>query len=525
MRKLKGVEERMLTMTQIKRIKKMYYSKGKNISKISKATGHNYRTIIKYLEKNDYNNEAEIKKEEKRGRPRKIDPVMPIIEEWLMMDKTAPVKQRHTAKRIYDRLKKEHPELLDVSYRTISSYVSKKKAEIYGSQEGYIPLTHPGGEAQVDFGQALFYEKGKALKGHYLSMSFPYSNAGYTQVFKGENQECLLEGMKRIFEHIEKVPNKIWFDNLSAAVILGKNKERTLVDQFERFSLHYGFEINWCNPNSGHEKGGVENKVGYTRRNMFVPIPEFDDINEYNKELLKLGDEDNQRPHYLKNKNLSELLAEEKKYMFSLPNNEFEIGRIKSAITNKYGKIEFETNTYSVSPAYMNKEIIIKATADKIKIMDKDYNEIISHSRIYDKNKESMKWYPYLLVLAKRPTAIKYTGFFNELPDIWKNYINQQEKEEKKKTIKALMKMIDKDNENQFENATIAIKEAMKNNVTDIDSIITTYYCLKNKERLAINAISEINEINIKENIPKIEPYVSDIKVYDSLYKKQVMAI
>lgn len=500
----------------------MYYSKGKNINEIVKITGHNYRTIVKYLEKDDYNNDIEVKKEEKRGRPRKIDPVIPIIDEWLMIDKTAPVKQRHTAKRIYERLKQEHPKLLDVSCRTVTSYVSKKKAEIYKDEEGYIPLTHPGGEAQVDFGQALFYKKGKALKGHYLSMSFPYSNAGYTQVFKGENQECLLEGMKRIFEHIGKVPNKMWFDNLSAAVILGKNKERTLVEQFERFSLHYGFEINWCNPNSGHEKGGVENKIGYTRRNMFVPIPEFDDINEYNKELLKRGDEDNQRPHYIKNHNLSELLAEENRYMYNLPNKEFEVGRIKTAITNKYGKIELETNTYSVSPAYSNKEIIIKATADKIIIMDKEYNEIISHNRIYGKNQESMKWYPYLSLLAKRPTAIKYTGFFNELPDIWKNYINQQEKEEKKRTIKALMKMIDKDNENQFETATIAIKEAIKNKVTDIDSIIATYYCIRNKDK---NVINEIKEINNKENIPNINPYESDISIYDSLYKKQVMAI
>ncbi|MCK9217912.1 MAG: hypothetical protein M0P77_08365 [Firmicutes bacterium] len=96
----------MLTMTQVKRIKKMYYSKGKNIKDITKATGHNYRTIIKYLEKDDFN-------------------------------KTAPVKQRHTAKRIYERLKEEYPELLNVKYRTISSYVSQKKKEIYQDEEGF----------------------------------------------------------------------------------------------------------------------------------------------------------------------------------------------------------------------------------------------------------------------------------------------------------------------------------------------------------------------------------------------------
>ncbi len=493
----------------------MYYSKGKNIKEITKATGHNYRTIIKYLEKEDFNKIE--KKEDKRGRPRKIDSVIPIIDEWLIKDKTAPVKQRHTAKRIYERLKKEYPELLNVKYRTISSYVSKRKKEIYQDEEGYLPLEHPGGEAQVDFGQALFQEKGKEIKGHYISISFPYSNAGYTQIFKGENQECLLEGMKRIFKHIGYVPYRIWFDNLSAAVILGKNKERTLVEQFERFMLHYGFDANFCNPNSGHEKGNIENKIGYTRRNMFVPIPAFDNMEEYNKELLLLGDEDNKRNHYKKRETIEKLLKEEKELMFPLPEKEFEIGRIKSVKTNKYGKVEFETNTYSTSPAYANKGVILKATATKIKLMDKDYKEITIHDRIYDKEKESMNWYPYLMVMSKRPNAIKYTGFFNELPDIWKNYINNQTIEEKKKTIKVLMKMIEGEGKNEITNATIAIEETIKNGITDIDSILLSYYRIKNKDK------NTINEIKIKAIVPKITTYKTDIKIYDSLYKRGVV--
>lgn len=509
----------MLTMTQINRIKKLYYSKGKKVDEITNITGHNYRTIIKYLEKDDFNKNAEMKEGDRRGRPRKIDPVIPIIDRWLKEDKTAPIKQRHTAKRIYDRLKKEHPALLDVKYRTIANYVSKRKAEIYKGDEGYLPLDHPGGEAQVDFGQAVFYEKDTLIKGHYLNMSFPYSNAGYTQIFKGENQECFLEGMKRIFEHIKRVPYKAWFDNLSAAVVIGKNRERSLIEQFERFALHYGFEVNFCNPNSGHEKGNIENKVGYVRRNMFVPIPKFDDINEYNKELLKLGDADNQRLHYKKNEIIAELFEKEKKLMFNLPSKEFEVGRIKNAITNKYGKAEFETNIYSTSPAYSGKEVILKITADKVIVMNKEYTVIVVHNRIYDKNKESMKWYPYLEIMAKRPNAIKHTGFFNELPDIWKNYINSQNTEEKKKTIKALMKMIEGDDEKGLTNATLAIEKTINNGVTDVDSIIATYYHIKNKGNIAIN------EINLKDNVPRIKAYKTDINIYDSLYKKEMMTI
>ncbi|SKA86243.1 Transposase [Caloramator quimbayensis] len=507
----------MLTMTQIKNIKKLYYSKGEKISEISRETGHNYRTVVKYLKKDDYN--FKLGKCDKRGRPRKIDNITFIIDRWLEEDKTAPVKQRHTAKRIYERLKSEHRDLLQVGYRTIANYVSKRKKDIYKDEEGYLPLDHPKGEAQVDFGQAVFYEKGKQIEGHYLNMTFPYSNGGYTQVFKGENQECLLEGMKKIFEYIGHVPYKIWFDNLSAAVILGKNRERNLVEQFERFALHYGFEANFCNPNSGHEKGNVENKVGYHRRNLFVPIPHFENIDEYNKELLKLSDIDMKREHYKKGEMIFKLLEEEKEFMFKLPEKEFEVGRIKTVRADKYGKAEFETNLYSTSPVYSNEEVIVKATADKVIIMNKDFKTIVSHERIYDKYKESMKWYPYLEVMAKRPKAIKYTQFFNSLPDIWKDYIESQETEGKKQSIKALMKMIEGDEAEGILNATKALEETLNNGVKDIDSLLTTYYRIKNMGK------ASINKINLKDNIPNINEYKTDLNIYDSLYGKGVPAI
>jgi len=108
-------------------------------------------------------------------------------------------------------------------------------------------------------------------------------------------------------------------------------KERTLVEQLERFALHYRFEVNFCNPGKGHEKGNVENKVGYVRRNMFVPPPHLEDLEEYNNHLLELGDRDMQRLHYKKGENIAQaqLFAQEKEFMFPLPSQEFEVGRIK----------------------------------------------------------------------------------------------------------------------------------------------------------------------------------------------------
>ncbi len=170
-----------------------------------------------------------------------------------------------------------------------------------------------------------------------MNLSFPFSNAAYCQVFKSQNQECLLEGLKRIFEYIGCIPKKIWFDNMSAAVKeIKKNGDRKLIEQFEKFSLHYGFEHNFC---------------------IFVPVPRFNDIEEFNKTLLEKADRDMERPHYKKGVKISKLFEKDKKAMFSLPAKDFEVSRLVKLKANKWGKVSFDNNTYSTSPALALKEV------------------------------------------------------------------------------------------------------------------------------------------------------------------------
>ncbi len=294
-------------MEQINNIKYQFEFKGKSLRGISKDTGHHFNTIKKYVEKTDFNVELKISK----SRPYKLSPYIKLIDSWLENDLNAKPKQRHTAKRVYDRLKEIYPEF-DVSDRSVRAYVSKKKKELGLNIQGHLPLDHPPGEAQVDFGEAQFIENEALYDGYYLNMSFPYSNGGYLQLFKSQNQECLLEGMKNIFQYINKVPTSIWFDNMSTAVkSIKKNGKRDLSKRFERFMLHYGFRSNFCNPNSGHEKGNVECKVGYNRRNFLVPIPKFSGLEEFNKKLLQLCDKDMERKHYIKPETISELYKQD----------------------------------------------------------------------------------------------------------------------------------------------------------------------------------------------------------------------
>ena len=276
-------------------------------------TKRNYRTVKKYIEIDDFN-----EKTYKTKRPSKADALRPIIRKWLIEDKTRHHKQRHTAKRVYDRLKEEYPEILDVTDRTVRSIVKEEKEKVFGSKnEAYLRLEHPGGEAQVDFGMVEVFENGIKKRFHELILSFPKSNAGFAVLTKSETREALLEGLIKIFAFIGSVPTTIWFDQMSSAALRTRDEKGIVqVAGFvQRFATHYGFAIKFCNPESGHEKGNVERKVGTIRRNLFVPEPKITNLEAYNNDLLEKCQTLNKENHYIHKIPKEQIFKEEKVMM------------------------------------------------------------------------------------------------------------------------------------------------------------------------------------------------------------------
>jgi len=490
-------------MDQIHHIKYQYNLKGKSLRSISKETGHHFNTIRKYANKSDFN----VVPKPRAARPYKLAPYTSIIDEWLEADLKIKPKQRHTAKRVYDRLKEEFKDF-DVSDRAVRAYVSKKKKELGLKNEGYLPLCHPPGEAQVDFGEAQFIERGVLYDGHYLNVSFPYSNGGYLQLFKSANQECLLEGMKRIFHHIGKVPTASWFDNMSTAVTrIRKHGERDLSKGFERFVLHYGFQSNFCNPESGHEKGHVENKVGYHRRNLLVPIPEFDSIDQYNQMLLTRCDEDMFRDHYRLKKPIHVLFQEDLEAMESLPDFPFEVARYESVVADNYGKIRLEGKTYSASPNYAKQPLWIKIGAFTVEVLNANYECIARHERLYGDQNESMIWGPYLDLMSKRPTALKYTGFFHELPTTLQEYFHHCSYDQKKAGLNVLKEIL---THNGMDVAIKTFRTSAEKNLKDADSLRALYKHL-------VNPSLPENPIALPSNLPEVSSFHADARVYDQL--------
>ena len=502
----------MLTMTQVHDIRKLYFEEGKNISAISKQTGLDRKTIRGYMEKDDFN--SKISSANKEASFLKLEPYKEEINLWLTEDRKAKRKQRHTAKRVFDRLKEIYKQNFNCSYRTVAAYVSGKKKEIFGNVRAYLPLEHSPGESQADFGDCQFYENDRLYSGNYLNLSFPYSNKGYTQVFKGENAECLFEGLISVFSHIGGVPFCIWFDNASTIVAkVLKGEKRQLTEKFLRFKEHYGFEAVFCNIGAGHEKGNIEAKVGYHRRNMLVPVPRTKSLSLFNKDLFALCEMDGDRDHYRKEASHNELFEEDLSRLLKLPASPFDPSKYIRIKTNGYGKFYLEggLHEYSVSPKFAGSYIMVKITAGSVIPLDGSCRPITVHERLYGATKQqSMNWLPYLTQLSRCPGALKYTGIYKMLPDPLREYLDRSDKSSRGKILSVIAKLSDKSG---FEKAVETVESALSHNASDTDSLLNLHSLLNTQVALP-------KPIKLALNVPELKKYIPELSAYDTALLK-----
>jgi transposase len=270
-------------------------AKGQSVAQIARELKVDEKTVRKYLKQEDFS----PRPPERIRRSSNLDSYTPLIDRWLEEDQGRWYKQRHTAQRIFDRLKEEASGF-GSSYSTVQRYVRGCHGAIRAMRASQELVWHPG-EAQADFGEADFVEAGETVRKKYLTLSFPYSNDSFSQVFGGETAECVCQGLKDVFGYIGGVPPVVVFDNATGVGRrIGEIVHET--DLFGRLRAHYRFSVRFCNPDSGHEKGNVEAKIGYTRRNLFVPPPAFADVESYNRTLLEQHERKAKEPHYKKHR-------------------------------------------------------------------------------------------------------------------------------------------------------------------------------------------------------------------------------
>jgi transposase len=354
----------------------------------------NYRTIQKivgHVEPPGYRRKAP------RQRP-KLEPFLPRILKILDADQTAPKKQRHTAKRIFERLRDEHA--YAGSYEGVKEAVRELKAS---RQEVFLPLAHPPGEAQIDFGYAEIDLAGERTKVALFVMTLPYSDALFVQAFPRECTEAFQEGHRRAFEFFGAVPTRISYDNSKIAVTkITGSRDRQLTGEFLRLQSHYLFQAHFCLVRRANEKGKVEGLVGFGRRNFLVPVPRVDSLPELNEELVRRCEADLDRTLRGKSGSKRELLAEERAALRPLPAQSFDARRVTQASACGLSLVRFDANRYSVPVAHARRPITIVATVDEVRLIDGD-RLVARHPRCWKREQDLYDPVHYLALLERKP--------------------------------------------------------------------------------------------------------------------------
>jgi len=413
----------MISMSKVNSIREKWRN-GASVCDIAKSVGVSRNTVYKYVGEDDFSPKPECR----RARPSKLDPYKPIIDQWLEDDRKENPKQRHTAKRIYDRLTEEC-RMADVSRTTVERYVRKAKASMNTGEAAFLDLVWAPGEAQADFGEAAFCVKGVRRKLKFFVLVFPFSNVGFAQVLPGENAECVCRGLKNVFGYIGGVPVRIVFGNAAGVGRKLCDGIRT-TDVFERCAAHYGFAYTFCNPYAGHEKGGVENKVGMQRRNLFVPVPRIWDADKYNSRLLDRCMDMAGKDHYLKGEPERQLFQEDAFALLSLPEKPFSCVTIRYPKTDKKGRVRIDgQHWYSTDPAFAGQEMIVALGAFKVTIYTNEAEFVCEHDRAYGSAPSSTADpASQLALLAHRPGAWANSQVRASLPDQLRDHFDSLDK-------------------------------------------------------------------------------------------------
>jgi len=341
----------------------------------------------------------------------KLGPYRAVIDEWLLADRAAPPKQRHTARRIWRRLVDEHG--ADVAEVTVRQYVRARKRELGGPVgEVFVPQVHaPGVEGEVDWGEALVVLGGVSVKVHLFVMRASFSGAAFCQASLVETQQAFLELHVQAFEWFGGVFASLRFDNLKSAVkkVL-KGRRRIETDRFVALRSHYLFESQFTTPGleGAHEKGGVEGEVGRYRRNHLVPVPELRDLAELNALLLAGCETDLGRRIDGRAVTVREAWATERPLLRALPGEPFDACETAVPRVDAKSLVTIRQNRYTVPVALAGLKVSARIGAREITINHAG-REVARHERLHGKYGTSAQLDHYLELLQRKPGGLEHS--------------------------------------------------------------------------------------------------------------------
>ena len=347
------------------------------------------------------------RKANERPQP-KLEPLQSFIDGILTSDRQAPRKQRHTAHRIFTRLRVEYPEH-NVSESHIRRYVLKRKRALgLLKPEVFVPQTyHWGQEAQADWYEATVKLGGQPQKLYLFTLRSMASGDAFHRAYTHATQQALLEAHEHAFAYFGGVFRTIRYDNMTSLVkkIL-RGYQRIETDRMIAFRSHWGFQSEYCNPASGNEKGGVEGELGWFRRNFLVPVPEAPDLQAFNEQLYGFCCGNGDRIIAGKSMTVGQARDHERTVLLSLPDQGFPLCEsLYPLLVDGRGRVRVKTNWYS-APVPPGSRVTASVGPIFVEILH-DNQRVAQHPRCYGRGTEILNLEHYLDVLERKPGAMK----------------------------------------------------------------------------------------------------------------------
>ena len=359
------------------RVRRAVMVEGMSIREAAREFGLHRDTVRKMLA---YSVPPGYRRQSAPRRP-KLEPYSGVIDQILEKDHSAPKKQRHTAKRIFERLRDEYG--FGGGYTTVKDYVRGHRRQ---TREMFVPLSHAPGHAQCDFGEAVVIIGGVQRKAHYLILDLPHSDSCFVKAYPAETTEAFLDGHVSAFAFLGGVPQSILYDNTKLAVarILGDGR-RKRTRAFTELQSHYLFDDRFGRPAKGNDKGKVEGMVGYVRRNFLVPIPSFESFTALNDHLERRCLERMDATLRGHSETIGQRMERDLDALLPLSATPYDACDRQAGRVSSLSLVRYRTNDYSVPVAYGHRDVLVRGYVGEVVISCG--SEIIArHPRSYERD-------------------------------------------------------------------------------------------------------------------------------------------
>ena len=379
------------------RVRRACMVEGMSVREASRVFGLHRDTVRKMLA---WSVPPGYRRQDPPRRP-KLEPFTGVIDAILEADRQVPRKQRHTAKRVFERLRDEHG--FDGQYTIVKDYVRERRRR---TQEMFVPLSHAPGQAQCDFGEAVAVISGVECKVHYFVLDLPHSDGCFVKAYPAETTEAFLDGHVSAFGFLGGVPQSILYDNtrLAVARILGDGR-RKRTRAFTELQSHYLFEDRFGCPGKGNDKGKVEGMVGYVRRNFLVPAPRMESFEALNARLERscLGRMDARLRG--RDETIGQRMERDLDALLPPPSAPYDACDKQASRASSLSLVRYKTNDYSVPVAYGYRDVLVRGYVDQV-VISCGAEVIARHPRSYEKDDFVFDPIHYLPLLEQKTAAL-----------------------------------------------------------------------------------------------------------------------